>query len=365
MGPTRLIDAALIPYLLVYLAAGIPALVGGENWKRVGWPAVWILFVIFVGLRHQIGGDWATYVAKASRLADLSFLEAISVQDPLFSALSWITSQLGLGVYGTNFIGAVIFCTGLFSFCARQSNRWLALCAATPFLVVASVMAASRQGIAIGVFLLVVANWKELSLKKRVLGIVVAGLFHSSAFIVLVLTIVDLHMSMAKKIILAAIAVAGTLWLMSISETGLTRYADLYILNQTTHSPGAITHLMLNLIPAIAMLLTRKWWAKRLPNWQMLRILCWLAILFVALVPFFSQAVGRMSLYLFPISITFFACLPQMTSNESGRTLLRLGSVTAMAIVLTVWIGYSNQSYAYRPYQNVITTSINDLDLPR
>jgi len=358
-----LIDAALIPYLSLYLAAGLPGLLGGKSWKRVGWPIVWMIFVLFIGLRHQIGGDWGTYVAKAERLSELSFVDAILVQDPLFSALSWISSAVGLGVYGANLVGAAVFCTGLFSFCARQSNRWLALCAATPFLVVASVMSASRQGIAIGVFLLVVSYWKELSLRRRVIGIVIAGLFHSSAFVFLILTIVDLRIGVIRKALLATLAVAGTLWLMSISETGLTRYTELYVLNQTANSPGALFHLMLNLVPALAMLMTRKWWANALPNWPLLQILCYMAVAMVFLVPFYSQAVGRMSLYLFPVSITFFACLPLMTKNSAGRTLVRLGSVISLMIVLAVWVGFSNQSYAYRPYQNVITTNSDELDL--
>lgn len=329
----------------------------------VAWPMAWIIYVVFIGLRHRIGGDWGNYVRKAEYVSDLSFVGAIGFSDPLFSMLTWVSSGLGFGVYGANLVGATIFCTGLFLYCARLPNRWLALSAATPFLVVASVMSASRQGIALGLFLLVVAYWKELSVKKRVLGVVVAGLFHSSAFVFLILTIVDTRIGVIRKALFAVLAAAGSLWLMRISETGLDQYTRLYVLEQAASAPGAALHLSLNLVPALAMLATGQWWAKSIPNWPLLRVLCFMAVAMAFLVPFFTQAVSRMSLYLFPISITFFAYLPLMAKSAAGRTIVRLGSVTILMIVLTVWVGYSNQSYAYLPYQNVITTNPEDLDL--
>jgi hypothetical protein len=360
-----LLDSKLLPYIFFFLVAGIPALLFGKRWNKFAWPAAWLVFVIFVGLRHRIGGDWGSYIRINRNISEMSFMEAIGHNDSLFSVLSWVSSGLGLGVYGTNFVGAIIFCTGLFSYCARLPNRWLALCAATPFLVVASVMSASRQGIAVGVFFLVLAYWKELSMRGRVFGIIVAGFFHTSAFVTLTLAIVDLRIGVIRKSMLAILAGAGTFWLMSISETGLDQYTRIYVTEQETEASGAVLHLSLNLLPALAMLITRKWWAKRLSSWPLLRVLCLLAIALAVLVPFYTQAVSRMSLYLFPISITFFGCLPLMLKSSASRAFVRFGSVTLLLVVLTVWVGFSNQSFAYLPYRNVLTTSFNDLDLPQ
>jgi hypothetical protein len=354
----------LLPYILFFLVAGIPALIFNKRWNRVAWPAAWLVFVLFIGLRHQIGGDWGNYVRKTDLMGRLPLEEAIWVQDPLFSLLSRISFDLGFGVYGTNLVGAGIFCIGLFSYCARQSNRWLALVASIPFLIVASVMAAPRQGIAIGIVFFVLARWQEFSVPKRAVGIVIAGLFHASAFILLLLTIVDLKISIVRKGVLSVLILAGSLWLMSQTDTGLVQYADLYVLNQTSDAPGALSHLLLNLAPAVAILLTSRWWEKRIQDWAVIRSLCFLAFVMVLLVPYFSQAVSRMSLYLFPVSITFLAWLPQMSSDLSGRALLKLMSVSSMGAVLVFWLSYSNQSEFYRPYQNVITTSVGELDWP-
>jgi EpsG-like putative glucosyltransferase len=355
----------LLPYISLFLVAAIPALILEKRFNHIAWPAAWAFFVLFVGLRHRIGGDWGNYVRKTDLIGRLPFDEAIWVQDPLFSLLARLSHDVGLGVYGTNFVGALIFCTGLFSFCARQSNRWLALVTATPFLVVGSVMSASRQGIAIGIVLYVLSRWQEFKLPQRSFGIVIAGLFHASAFVLLLLTIIDLKISYVRKGILSALILASTLWLTSRTDTGLLQYADIYVFNQSVEASGAISHLLLNLVPALLILLTRKWWAKRVEDWPVIQSLCLIALMMALLVPFYSQAVSRMSLYLFPISITFLALLPRAASSESGRAFVKMVSLAAMAFVLVVWVGYSNQSRFYLPYQNALTTSSDKLDWPK
>jgi hypothetical protein len=354
----------LIPYILFFSVAGIPALTTGPRRSREGWLLAWLVFVLFIGLRHQVGTDWPNYIGVTSRLVSTGFEPHLWEHEILFSFVNWTSAQLGFGIYGTNLIGALIFCAGLFSFCSRQPYRWLALAAAVPFLVVAGAMSANRQAMAIGVVLYVMARWKELSIGKQSVGIGIAGLFHSSAYALLILTIIGSRMNNFLKTVLSIGVAIGAYYLMSRSDIG-SEYAQEYILYRTGHSPGAAAHLLLNLAPALFLLATRKWWAKALPNWPLIRSLCIAAIIIAFLVPFFSQAASRMSLYLFPISISFFAWLPRMVSNANGRVLVKLASVVSLAAVLLVWIVFSNQSYAYRPYQNLLTVDFEDLDLPR
>jgi hypothetical protein len=349
---------------MFFAVAGVPALISGHRSSKLGWLMAWFVFVLFIGLRHQVGTDWPNYIGVTSRLVSIGFDPRLWEHEILFSFVNWVSAQLGFGIYGTNLVGAIIFCAGLFSFCSRQPYRWLALSAAVPFLVIAGAMSANRQAMAIGVVLYVMGRWKELSLGQRSVGLAIAGLFHSSAFALLILTIVASRMNNLVKIVLSIGVAVGAYFLMSQSEIG-SEYAQGYILNQGGHSPGAFAHLLLNLGPALFLLVTRRWWAKTLPNWSLIYSLCIASIIIAFLVPFFSQAASRMSFYLFPISISFCAWLPRMTSNANGRVLVKLASVVSLAAVLIVWIVFSNQSYAYRPYQNLLAVDFDDLDLPR
>ena len=356
----------MIPYLLFFCVAGIPALFYSARPNRVLWGAAWLVYVLFIGLRHEVGGDWGGYLMITERISQGNLLDALHDQEFLFSLLTWSSTRLGMGVYGANLLGAVVFCTGLFAFCGRLPNRWLALAAATPFLVVVAVMSANRQGMAIGIVLLVMSKWQRLSLIRRSFGVVVAGMFHTSAFLLLLLSVADLHISRKKKFVLMLIASVAVVWLVSRSEAAWYRYTTIYVQQSAgAYSPGAMFHLMLNLVPAIFMLVFRRRWSRVVENWPLLRQLCWLAAGLLLLAPFFTVAVGRMSLYLFPISICFVAYLPQMTKSPVGRALVRTSSVLALGAVLGVWLIFANTAYTYLPYKNVLTIQASELSLPR
>lgn len=355
----------MIPYLVFFLFSGVPALFHSKYPSRVLWAMVWLVFVLFIGFRHEVGGDWVGYLLITERIAELSFKDALFDQELLFSLLTWASTRLGLGVYGANLVGAVVFCAGLFSFCGRLPNRWLALTAATPFLVIVAVMSANRQGMAIGVVLFLMSRWQNLGLLKRSVGVVLAGMFHTSALLLLTLSVADLRISRARRFILMMVTGALGLWMISRSEEAWYRYTTVYVQQSAgAYSPGAIFHLLLNLVPSALMLWSRRRW-ERLPNWPLLQQLCWMAIALLLLSPFFTVAVGRMSLYLFPVSIVFFAYLPSFIATASGRALVRTVIVFCMASVLAIWLTFANTAHTYRPYQSALLLDAWELELPR
>lgn len=353
-------------YLLFFCVAGLPALFYFRRRHAVLWAMAWLAYVLFIGLRHEVGGDWAGYLLITERISHLSLLEALQDQEPLFALISWISSKLGTGVYGANLVGAVIFCTGLFAYCARQQNPWLALAAATPFLVIVAVMSANRQGMAIGVLLFVMSRWRDWGLAGRAAGILVAGGFHSSALLMLVLVVLDIRMHRVAKLAASVVMAAIAIWLVSRSEAAWYRYTTVYRdQSHGAYSSGAIVHLLLNLIPALLMLWMHKTWQRLSVDWGLLRPLCWMAVGLLALAPFFTVAVGRMSLYLFPVSISFIATFPSLVRRAEGRALVRLFFVTGLGSVLVVWLAFANTAFTYRPYQNALFVESWNLALPR
>lgn len=356
----------MIPYLILFAIAGLPALFYWNRQSKLVWGIAWGLFVLFIGLRHEVGGDWASYLMITESLSNKGLMEAMQEHEALYSLLTWCSAQMGFGVYGANLVGAIIFCTGLFTFCAKLPNRWLALAAATPFLTVVAVMSANRQGMAIGVVLFLMANWRETGLLKRSIGIIVAGMFHTSALSLLVLTVVDLRISKFKKVVLLVVTASVGLWLMSRSDAAWYRYTTIYVdQSDGAYSSGAVFHLLLNLIPALLMLSSKRYWARLTDRWPLLSQLCWMSIALLMLLPFFTVAVGRMSLYLFPVSITFFAYLPTLAKAGAAGAIVRTVSVVAQAGVLSLWLQYANTAFTYMPYQNVLMTRSSELELPR
>lgn len=352
-------------YLTFYAIAGLPAMMRLRERTGLTWAFAWIAFVLFIGLRHHVGGDWDGYIIITERIAESNLGEALVDQELLFSLLTWFSTRLGWGVYGANFFGAVVFCTGLFAYCARRPDRWLALATAVPFLVVVAAMSANRQGMAIGIVLFVMANWSKWGGVKRSLGIILAGLFHTSAIFLLVLAVLDLKVGKFKKIVLASLAFGVGIWLLVQSETAYYRYTTVYVEQpEGVESSGAILQLLLNLLPAAAMLMWRRSWSRHVADWPLLRNLCWMTVAIFVVTPFFSVAAGRMALYMFPVSITFASTLPLMLRGSVARNFYAVTVVVILGVVLAVWLSFANTAFTYLPYRNVLTVDSFDLELP-
>ena len=119
---------------------------------------LWIFFLIaLIGLRHEVGGDWITYLTIFDLIDGSPFNEIFMSNlsdDPLYSIAQWISSNLGWGIYGVNFICATVFAIGLGIFCKNLPRPWLGLTVAIPYLVIVVSMGYTRQAFALGLVLI-------------------------------------------------------------------------------------------------------------------------------------------------------------------------------------------------------------------
>ena len=110
-------------------------------------------FVLFIGFRFDVGGDWNQYLVMYLRVNDFSSSGFI-LGDPAFNFLNLISSQLGIGFHGSNIICAGIFMYGLLKFCRYLPRPNLALLVAFPYLIIIVGMGYQRQSVAIGLSML-------------------------------------------------------------------------------------------------------------------------------------------------------------------------------------------------------------------
>ena len=101
---------------------------------------MFVMFVLFIGLRDKVGMDWNNYLAIFDKVSGYTFAEAVTTSEPGFTVLTWLSFWMGFDVYGINFFGALIFSFGLFSICHVAREPWLALVVAIPYLVVVIAM---------------------------------------------------------------------------------------------------------------------------------------------------------------------------------------------------------------------------------
>lgn len=351
----------MLVYWLMFLMPAFAALSTGTNFKRdkhglarmtPSWMITWMLLVVLIGLRYQVGGDWYNYLEHFYDDFGVPFLDLVQQSDPAYQTLTWIAIHLDLGIYGVNVMGAVLFVAGLLPFCRSMPRPWLALAVAMPYMVIVVAMGYTRQGIALGLAMLGLLALQRRSTKGFAAWVLAGASFHRSA--VLLLPIAGLAAA-RKRIWIAA-------WMGAIALVGyvafLERDVDTLYLNYIQRgyeSQGAMIRLTMNAVAGmIYLLLQRRFGISR----QATLLWRWIAILAVAMLATFivapsaSTALDRLGLYLLPLQVLVFSHLPGLFGSGRARKLWIAAILSYYASILAVWLLFANNAYAWRPYQN-------------
>ena len=150
------------------------------SWNRRSdlWRVMYLLLVLIIGLRHQVGGDWPRYLDHVNALKNASIGDALQQKEPAVGLLNLLAANSGMGVYFSNTVCAVIFAWGLTAFCQAQPRPWLALVVAIPYLVTVVAMGYTSQGVAIGLAMRALVALNRGSVVRFVFLVGLAATFH-------------------------------------------------------------------------------------------------------------------------------------------------------------------------------------------
>ncbi|MGZ0018246.1 EpsG family protein [Nitrosomonas sp. wSCUT-2] len=317
------------------------------------WHAVFWLLVLMIGLRHEVGGDWHTYIDHIDMVTNISLQEALSQGDPAYSLMNWLAAETGLGVYFTNSVCALLFTLGLIVFCRAQPRPWLALVVAVPYLLTVVAMGYTRQSAAIGLAMLGLVALSDRKTLRFVLLVVLAATFHKSAVILMPLAI----MAGTKRKIWTAfwVGLSTLLFYELLLQESVETLTVNYIEAQYDSS-GAAIRVAMNAVPAILFLFYRRRFVitqaeRTFWIWMSLGALGFVILLVVS--PS-STAVDRVALYWIPLQLFVLSRLPNAIGDPNGlNSLLVTGVVAYSAAVLFVWLFFATHAYAWLPYNNL------------
>lgn len=351
-------------YFIIMLLLVVPAiLLPQRNPSRVAWVFAYLMLLVFVGLRHKVGMDWNNYLMMVGKAEGIGYLQALSVAEPVYATLLWLSGNAGFGIYAANVMSSAVLLAGIFRFARTTPLPWVALVCAMPVLIVVVGMSANRQAAAIGVLCWLAAGWDSASLRKRVSLTLVAALFHVSAVFFLFFSVLGLRMRIGFKAVVLVILGSAGLFYLQVSG-GAEYYDQAYLTGQgeLTYSSGATQHVLLNGLPALLLLVAGRFRSVLFPT-PVLQQMAWMAIALIPLAFVFSVAAGRMTLYLFPVSMWVFAALPALFKDASAKAIIRTLVCSAQLGVLWLWLNYANSSLAHVPYSNVLLISSWELHL--
>ena len=364
----------MLPYWIAFLIAATGALTERSRLPTVGVPRQrprglngtwWLVAVglaLFIGLRHEVGGDWGNYLNNFEALDLASLLQdpfstQFLARDPGYRLFEWLAKQAGGGIYIVNLLSASVFSFGLARFCRALPHPWLALSLAIPYLVIVVAMGYTRQAVAIGCAMLALTWLQEGRRLRYLLWIAIASLFHQTALVLAPLGFLATSRHWVTGMLASALALA--ILLLTAAADSVTRLTSSY-LESDYQSEGALIRLLMLAFPAALYFFRRHYFSlssgsKRLWSWLALGAL----ILFCAY--FFSPsstALDRIGLYLIPMQLAVFSHLPQAYSKLCNTKITVLLSLCYAGLTLFVWLFFGHHALYWLPYQSLLAVSL-------
>ena len=319
--------------------------------QRLTWFALLILFILFIGWRHEVGGDWGSYIAHFNYIRYYRLSDVLLEGDPGYYLLNWIVFKLGGSIYWVNLFCATLMIAGVSNFSRQQPMPWLSLLVATPYLLIVVAMGYSRQAAALGLVLIGLSALGNRQTRQFVAWVLLGALFHKSAVLLLPIA--------------ALAATKNRIW--TYFWVGVTALAGAYLLvfdsiddlwanyvEANYQSQGGLIRVLMNAVPALIVLVFRN---QLFYSVHERKLWIWMAILSLITVPLVaisSTAVDRIALYFIPVQLLVFARLPLLAKRTGERQLLSLGVFSYYALVLFVWMNYAAHAQYWLPYQNYL-----------
>ena len=325
-------------YYLVYAVAAFVT-VGLYNMYELSKRFYLVLLVFlfsFAAFRFEVGCDYYTYYDHSIMFADLNFEEAANRSEPGYWETVVLLKRIGLEFPAINVVASAVFFLGVHRIARRQPNPLMYLTLLFPVLVTGIPMSAVRQAIAMGLIAFAYNSFADRKLMSYIVWVIVAGLFHKSAYLFLVATPIIYNKGKVNRGTVGVVLTLVALYFASNSDIA-EQYSGKYV-GTRIEAAGALYRVGLVAFTGLAMLLLyRSKWQKFCPNDYELAF--YFSIASVAVLPllvYSSVASDRYGYYLMLITSLIQARLYLLTP-PSLRLPVFLAPLAIAGIQLLGW----------------------------
>lgn len=317
---------------------------------------LFLMLLIFTGLRYEVGGDWESYLFWFNRIKnygiDLGLKEIIS-SDIGYNLVNLISAKFNLGIYGVNTICAFLFLTGLFAFLNKRiPNPFFGLMIAYPYLIMVVGMGYTRQSVALGFTFIVYNLILENKPYKALFFSILAFTFHKTGTISLILLFLNREIRKKKWLTIMVIALIVFGFSTEVFQMVMSRFYNLYV-SYPIKSEGGTLRAITVLIPSLILIIfnrsmrkfsdQRFWFSTSIIT----AILCFLSL-------FKLTFADRLLLYFYPVQIVGFDAAKVLEKNMSWRAFVAIGIVIFSLSVMTTWLLFAVHIDAWIPYKNIL-----------
>lgn len=338
----------MLPYLSISLFVFLISLIDykiNKNLKYILKIIFLSIIVLFIGFRYEVGADWSSYLSHYNEMDGLNFLDILNKQEVGYMLLNYISWNFGLGINFVNFICALIFIYGIYNFIKTYPYFWLSI-----MILLYSIYVVgggyTRQSVALGFVFFALSFWKESKL-KYILCIFVAFIFHYTVLFMLIFYIISVKSRLIQFLYIFLIIFV----LIILGDKYLYTKVSVYIFSDDYVSGGAMTRILLNLIPSLIYIY---FYYKKQNNYKKQNDI-WLNISFTNIFLFFSSfyfslIADRLALYLVPIQIIgYFTLIDNVKSNLKPFIYFMISFL--YFIVIIYWFNFATHAYSWIPYK--------------
>ena len=318
---------------------------------------VGLLFILFIGFRHVVGGDWIPYIQIFNEVKNIPNLESLFLialmNDIGYVMLNYFVNSVEGNIYVVNLLSAFIFVYGLWKFILSQENPWLVLLISIPFLIYIVAMGYTRQSIAVGLIFAAIVNLQEQKKTWYWIQLMLSVFFYKPAIIFLMLGIFSMDISTFKKYTAVLIFSLVSYYLLSVTFGNLVNsYVDLSKEHMVSY--GAVPRVLMNAIPASILLLNLEKLQIPESTKKLFISMSWLILLTTVFVFFRSTPVDRIQVFLMPVQLLVMSRIAFLVRPVYIKQFFIVATVVLYITMLIVWLNTAKTRHAWIPYDNIL-----------
>ena len=346
----------MIVYWTLFLSAALGAMQEREQIPRrsLSFGFYALVFVVFIVMAfRETCGDYYTYNLMFYMVKGGDLQYAMSLTDPAYGFLNWLSDKLGWEFYGVNAFCALIFLTGFTAFCAREARPMLMFAVAVAYLIIVVAMGYTRQGTAIGVSLLGLRALMERRLILYIFWIVLAAGFHRSAAILLPLAyFASPYRGIAGRLVAGGAGIIVTAFFALHSQEQADTLVANYVSSSHYQSGGALPRNLMNVAAGAAFMINRRRWATLFSDQDIWLSFSVASVAVLGLTFVSSTAGDRIGLYLIPFQVIVFGRLPLLMNQKMNAV---IGVLLLYALSFGVWLHLGNfAGELWLPYKSLL-----------
>ena len=319
--------------------------------KKIFLYSTGFIFIVIIGLRYNVGGDWGSYLYKFY----YSYYR-VSKDEYGYWLINYIGHYIG-GIYLVNLFSASVIVVGIIKFCERQPLPFLALLVLVPYVIIVVAMGYTRQSVALGFELLALNAFLDGNTRKCGIYFILGALFHKTLLVFAVFFYVFMFVNIKSLTIKKRIIILLTLCvILSLSNyilplDQINVFLEDYSASNMKSS-GAMIRIIMNLIPASLFMLLRK---KMFANLQEIRLYNMFSLVIFAGFAFMlstgdTSSVDRILLYYSPLQAVVYSRVPLLGSSFEWRTITVLLISAVYLSALITFLNYSDHRVNWVPY---------------